>query len=377
MAVRTHSVMPGTPESGLPIIVQSRSPYATLAYAADPAGGVTPLTGYPSVYPHVLNVGAIPDFRAQYAQAPMPYAAYNAELMRLVMDGLQRRGGRGGGGSGTGQGTQQPAQAATPAAATAAPQMAAAHTSTLPAGKTPPGAPPPVMGPPAPPANPAPAAAALPLLAPAHEPAAIPVPVPGMGPISVSPFNGATYDPATGQVSYPQAPAAPQMAASHAPTSALAQAAGLPLIQPPANPDPITGQPVMQPAIPDMPMMSAHALVENPVQLPAQSALVAPQQSQTQSIWDRTLQENLTRMAPLLEASQAPDASLWDKIRAFYGIQNLMPMTFLQAFGRSGADLLGRIPNIPAPTPGQMAPYLMPKPMPVPTPMGPVFVPMP
>lgn len=101
MAVRTNYTMPGTAESGLPIQIQ-RQPYATLAYAADPSGNVTALTGYPSVYPHVININPRRSYDASnYIQnIPAPYAAYNAELMNIVMNGLRRRAAASGGGQG-------------------------------------------------------------------------------------------------------------------------------------------------------------------------------------------------------------------------------------------------------------------------------------
>ncbi len=347
MAVRTHSVMPGTPESGLPVVVQSRSPYATLSYAMDPAGGVTALTGYPSVYPHVLNVGSIPNFRAQYAQAPVPYSAYNAELMRLVMNGLQQRGG---GTKSSGQSTSQ--QPATPPIVVPQ-QMAASHTSTLPglnppdAGPMPPG--PPAVGPPAVPVT-------VPFAAvPSHESSLVPntIPVPGMEIVSSFPFNGVSYEP------YTTPAAIPQLASSHVPT--LSQATGMSQEQ--IVPE-VTSQ-----IVPDLvsEVTPALAPVENPISVPAQP--------QTSSIWDRGLQQNLSQLIPLLAVSQSPDATLWDKVRAYYGIQNLIPSTFLQSMGASVADLLGQLPA--GPSPEQVAPLMMPKPVPVMTPMGPAVIPMP
>lgn len=70
--------MPGSREAqeqyGIPPVIVQDQPYATAAYMTHPNGSVSPLIGYPSVYPHVLN-GVPQDYAAPYIMGGGNFAA--------------------------------------------------------------------------------------------------------------------------------------------------------------------------------------------------------------------------------------------------------------------------------------------------------------
>lgn len=95
-----------------PVLVQS-DPYARIAYNVGPGGSVTPMVGYPSVYPHVLNgvvergMPAYLDQVAAYRNSLLPYMGQLAQIMQPAAPAQRRSGGGGvrvGGGGGSGGG---------------------------------------------------------------------------------------------------------------------------------------------------------------------------------------------------------------------------------------------------------------------------------
>lgn len=306
MAVRTHYTMPGTEMSGLPVQVQAQ-PYATLAYAATPNGGVTPLVGYPSVYPHVLNVNPRRNYDAATYAVPAPQLGYVNALMDTVMRGLGRgnTGGRGGVFYPVAPRSQQPVVSTPP------PSLAPSHRP----GGT------------------------VPTLAPAHN--ADTAPAPYIPPIAPTPFNGALYNPIPGRMHFPQSavPLAqshgsqPTMATNHAPTASVpSMSAGhtpvnrIPTTVPASTPlatSPFNG--TMYAPSGSAPMMGANhdpaggslapivasvnpVEVELPTDIDGMGEMVAPM-------------ENPVQLPTLLSqlVNDFPNTALWDIVRAYLG----------------------------------------------------------
>lgn len=276
MAVRTNYTMPGTVESGLPIQVQ-RQPYATLAYAADPSGNVTALTGYPSVYPHVININPRRSYDASnYIQnIPSPYAAYNAELMNIVMNGLRRRAAAGGG---QGQPAVQTQQKVT--------------TPTAPTEQRPP-----FVGPP--------------------EPTAFQAMFNDIRPTTSTTFVPAPNGTADTSAWVPTMPgmytSQPATVPLPAPNQSLAQATGVPPVMPEIDSEHLgTGMYAARPGFeqitPQSDFWGNEVPVENPIELPAVV------QEQIQSLWDQNFINNvlsLTRPPAVQTPVVQPQISPW------------------------------------------------------------------
>ena len=86
---------------------QPAGPYATIAYADD-GYSVTPMTGYPSVYPHVLHIPPRINAFADLAQTPMYqpdpqvmqwFMQMMSEAMKAMSAPMPRNSGGGGGGA--------------------------------------------------------------------------------------------------------------------------------------------------------------------------------------------------------------------------------------------------------------------------------------
>ena len=93
---------------------QPAGPYATIAYADD-GYSVTPMTGYPSVYPHVLNIPPRINAFADLARTPMyqpdpQVMQWFMQMMTEAMKAMSAPMPRGGGGGGS-----TPTKAASPA----------------------------------------------------------------------------------------------------------------------------------------------------------------------------------------------------------------------------------------------------------------------
>lgn len=90
-----------------PVLVQS-DPFARIAYNVGLGGSVSPMVGYPSVYPHVLNgvvergMPAYLDQVAAYRNSLLPYMGQLMQVMQPTPQTQRIAGGGGSGGSGAG-----------------------------------------------------------------------------------------------------------------------------------------------------------------------------------------------------------------------------------------------------------------------------------
>lgn len=362
--------IPGAQEAqqqyGIPPVLTQASPYATAGYITNgPNGGVSPLVGYPSVYPHVLN-GVPQDYTAPYIQAgqqravsydPQAALASTQALNAAILAGFNRRG------RGTGAGT---AQAAVPATAAVTDQSTGGGATG--GGLGIPNAPDIMIPPPPadsePPVPPSPAAdiQALEQLAP--EPIDDPIwdlytqyniwQVPFMTPEQYAASKGYTYQaPPARQPNMGNAPAA----AAPAPTPTMSD--GLPLLGVPntANDASLTGPATTLPS----------------------SQLAALDTSNLSPIQASALR-NAAILAQAQEQANSPNAAISDRLRAAYLANQITPTnTLLQALGSSFGDLgsraLGSLRNVQAPTPATNPAAYLPPPTIIPTPAGPVFIP--
>ncbi len=111
-----------------PVLVQS-DPYAHIAYNVGPGGSVTPMVGYPSVYPHVLNgvvergMPAYLDQVVAYRNSLLPYMGHLMQVMQPAAKPQRRSAGGRSGGGGIGGGGRTAAQPRSNTASAASPDM--------------------------------------------------------------------------------------------------------------------------------------------------------------------------------------------------------------------------------------------------------------